>query len=229
MCTRRRAIWIYVIFPVWIAPPSTPTVTLNFDPYMFHFYCYSARWLITNFVDVIACEEKILLEQEAHSQIRSVVLGIFFFSLLFIGIGQTAVATLGIPYIDDNVASAESAIYIGKSSSTLDWTMRINIENYSLFVIFVTAITIGVRILGPSAGFILGSFCTRLFVDLSDPGFGPNDPKWVGAWYLGEYISLRWTKNWQPIQMWQSSLTDAPTRTSDDCFFFRDGVDSFIY
>lgn len=48
------------------------------------------------------------------------------------------------------------------------------------------AITIGVRILGPAAGFILGSFCTRLYVDLSDPGFGPSDPKWVGAWYLGK-------------------------------------------
>lgn len=48
------------------------------------------------------------------------------------------------------------------------------------------AITIGVKILGPAAGFILGSFCTRLYVDLSDPGFGPSDPKWVGAWYLGE-------------------------------------------
>lgn len=49
------------------------------------------------------------------------------------------------------------------------------------------AITIGVRILGPAAGFILGSFCTRLYVDLSEPGFTPSDPKWVGAWYLGEY------------------------------------------
>lgn len=55
-----------------------------------------------------------MLEQEAHAQIRKAVLGIFFFSLLFIGIGQTAVSTLGIPYIDDNVASKESAIYIGK-------------------------------------------------------------------------------------------------------------------
>lgn len=49
------------------------------------------------------------------------------------------------------------------------------------------AITIGVRILGPAAGFILGSFCTRYYVDLSNPGFGPSDPKWVGAWYLGKH------------------------------------------
>lgn len=55
-----------------------------------------------------------MLEQENHSQIRMVVLGIFFVSLLFVGIGQTAVSTLGIPYIDDNVASRESPIYIGE-------------------------------------------------------------------------------------------------------------------
>lgn len=65
------------------------------------------------------CEEKTLLEQEVHSQIRKLILGIFFVSLLFVGIGQTAVSTLGIPYIDDNVASKESAVYIGKKSLVL--------------------------------------------------------------------------------------------------------------
>lgn len=64
-------------------------------------------------LNILACKEKTLLEQEAHSQIRSLILGIFFICLLFVGIGQTAVSTLGIPYIDDNVASKESAVYIG--------------------------------------------------------------------------------------------------------------------
>lgn len=73
-----------------------------------------ANWSIFDFTQTV-CEEKTLLEQEAHSQIRTAILGIFFISLLFIGIGQTAVSTLGIPYIDDNVASKESAIYIGKT------------------------------------------------------------------------------------------------------------------
>lgn len=45
------------------------------------------------------------------------VLIIFFISLLGVGIGQTAVSTLGIPYIDDNVASRESPIYIGRNFS----------------------------------------------------------------------------------------------------------------
>lgn len=103
------------------------------------------------------------MEQENHSQLTTVVLVIFFVSLLGVGVGQTAVSTLGIPYIDDNVASRESPIYI--------------------------AITIGVRILGPAAGFILGSFCTRVYVNISvNPGIGPSDPKWVGAWWLGKHF-----------------------------------------
>lgn len=42
------------------------------------------------------------------------VLMIFAVSLFGIGVGQTAISTLGIPYIDDNVSSRESAIYMGK-------------------------------------------------------------------------------------------------------------------
>lgn len=49
------------------------------------------------------------------------------------------------------------------------------------------AITIGVRILGPALGFILGSLCTMLYADLSvNPQITPTDPRWVGAWWLGK-------------------------------------------
>ncbi|KAG5895478.1 hypothetical protein JTB14_011176 [Gonioctena quinquepunctata] len=90
----------------------------------------------------------------------NIVLAIFFISLLGVGMGQTAVYTLGIPYIDDNVASKESPIYF--------------------------AITIGVRILGPALGFIVGSMCTSVYADLSvDPKIDSTDPRWVGAWWLG--------------------------------------------
>ncbi|XP_024085155.1 solute carrier organic anion transporter family member 3A1-like [Cimex lectularius] len=106
------------------------------------------------------CKEEYLVEQRIQSKITTLVLAIFFISLLGVGMGQTAVYTLGIPYIDDNVASRESPLYF--------------------------AITIGVRILGPALGFILGSLCTRLYVDLSlDPQITPTDPRWVGAWWLG--------------------------------------------
>lgn len=56
---------------------------------------------------------------------------------------------------------------------------------------FVAAITIGVRILGPALGFILGSLCTMIYADLSaNPQITPTDPRWVGAWWLGKLIFL---------------------------------------
>ncbi|KAK9889162.1 hypothetical protein WA026_004443, partial [Henosepilachna vigintioctopunctata] len=47
-------------------------------------------------------------------------------------------------------------------------------------------ITIGVRILGPALGFIVGSFCSSIYADLSvDPKIDTTDARWVGAWWLG--------------------------------------------
>jgi len=56
---------------------------------------------------------------DTKSRITTTVLSIFFVSLLLIGIGATAVNTLGIPYIDDNVAPKESPLYFGIYFSTL--------------------------------------------------------------------------------------------------------------
>lgn len=61
------------------------------------------------------CEDK--QQRSTHNKTTNTVLIIFFVSLLFIGIGATAVYTLGIPYIDDNVATRESPLYFGKSLS----------------------------------------------------------------------------------------------------------------
>uniref|UniRef100_A0A2H8THD5 Solute carrier organic anion transporter family member n=1 Tax=Melanaphis sacchari TaxID=742174 RepID=A0A2H8THD5_9HEMI len=106
------------------------------------------------------CEQNELSEQLEQSRNTQIVLVIFFTSLLGVGIGQTAVYTLGIPFIDDNVASRESPLYF--------------------------SITIGVRILGPSFGFLLGALCTSLYADLSnEPNMDTNNPRWVGAWWLG--------------------------------------------
>ncbi|KAH8372105.1 hypothetical protein KR093_010088, partial [Drosophila rubida] len=105
------------------------------------------------------CNAERQLEQASHSKITVIVLCIFFASLLSSGIGQTAVSTLGIPYIDDNVGSKQSPMYM--------------------------AVTIGMRILGPASGFIVGSFCTRWYVNFSNPGFDASDPRWIGAWWLG--------------------------------------------
>lgn len=115
---------------------------------------------MTLFTNAEKCQQ---IDTLNHTRITKIVLTIFFISLLFIGIGATAVYTLGIPYIDDNVANRDSPLYF--------------------------AITIGVRILGPVFGFLLGSFCTSLYVEpLEVPIFNSKDTRWIGAWWLGLFI-----------------------------------------
>ncbi len=112
----------------------------------------------TNFGNDTRCLETTPSEQPSRT--KNIVLIIFLISLLGVGMGQTPVYTLGISYIDDNVAGRESPLYF--------------------------AITIGVRILGPALGFIMGAICTRFYIDLSAvPPVPSTDPQFLGAWWLG--------------------------------------------
>lgn len=144
--------------PHWLFDfPTTPGTEMMYSSPNF-----TSAAVCNNFTHVLGnhsiCGEQILSEQQ--SKIRNVVVFIFLISLLGIGMGQTPVYTLGISYIDDNVAGRESPLYF--------------------------TITIGVRILGPALGFLLGSFCTRLYTNLSiTPTISPTDPRWIGAWWLG--------------------------------------------
>ncbi|XP_045523881.1 solute carrier organic anion transporter family member 74D isoform X2 [Pieris brassicae] len=107
-----------------------------------------------------ACDAAHMKSTAARSSITAVVIPWLFMCLLVVGVGQTGIATLGIPYVDDNVGSRQSPLYM--------------------------AITIGIRVIGPALGFLLGALCTRVYVDpLQDPGYEYSDPRWVGAWWLG--------------------------------------------
>ncbi|XP_062860621.1 solute carrier organic anion transporter family member 3A1 [Trichomycterus rosablanca] len=87
---------------------------------------------------------------------------------VLLGIGATPVQPLGVSYIDDHVRKKDSSLYIGILFSTL--------------------------VFGPACGFILGSVCTKFYVDtaLVDTGefkskleITPDDPRWIGAWWGG--------------------------------------------
>ncbi|XP_042554510.1 solute carrier organic anion transporter family member 3A1 isoform X2 [Dipodomys spectabilis] len=83
---------------------------------------------------------------------------------VLLGIGATPVQPLGVSYIDDHVRRKDSSLYIG-----------------ILFTMLV---------FGPACGFILGSFCTKIyvdavFIDTSNLDITPEDPRWIGAWWGG--------------------------------------------
>ncbi|XP_060891212.1 solute carrier organic anion transporter family member 3A1 isoform X1 [Labrus mixtus] len=83
---------------------------------------------------------------------------------VLLGIGATPVQPLGVSYIDDHVKKKDSSLYIGILFSTL--------------------------VFGPACGFILGSVCTKfyvdaIFIDTSKLNITPDDPRWIGAWWAG--------------------------------------------
>ncbi|KAJ8275540.1 hypothetical protein COCON_G00072920 [Conger conger] len=95
------------------------------------------------------------------------VMVIMFLGQLLLGIGCVPIQPFGISYIDDFASKRNSPMYLG--------------------------IVFAITTMGPAAGFILGSFMLRFYVDIDKPGKGVRltnqDPRWVGAWWLGFLVA----------------------------------------
>ncbi|KFR01909.1 Solute carrier organic anion transporter family member 1C1, partial [Opisthocomus hoazin] len=91
-----------------------------------------------------------------------------FLGNLLRGIGETPITPLGISYLDDFAKEEDVPVYVASLHT--------------------------IAMLGPMFGFLLGSLCARLYVDIGFVDLGsititPQDSRWVGAWWLGFLIS----------------------------------------
>ncbi|KAJ8261969.1 hypothetical protein GJAV_G00160590 [Gymnothorax javanicus] len=114
--------------------------------------------------DVISAKSMAACEKEAKSSLWIYV----FLGNMLRGIGETPVTPLGISYLDDFAGEGNTPFYLSCIQT--------------------------VGILGPMIGFMLGSFCAKLYVDigtvdLETVTINHHDTRWVGAWWLGFLIS----------------------------------------
>ncbi|XP_051889873.1 solute carrier organic anion transporter family member 1C1-like [Pristis pectinata] len=91
-----------------------------------------------------------------------------FLGNLLRGIGETPVTPLGLSYLDDHAIEENASFYIG--------------------------ILHTIALVGPLFGFLLGSYCAKIFVDigfvdLERVTISARDARWVGAWWLGFLIA----------------------------------------
>ncbi|XP_056311222.1 solute carrier organic anion transporter family member 1C1-like [Danio aesculapii] len=84
------------------------------------------------------------------------------------GIGEASIVPLGMSFIDDYARPENSAFYIGCLNT--------------------------LKGIGPIFGYMLGSLCANLYVDIGlvnqeSVTITPQDSRWVGAWWLGYVVS----------------------------------------
>ncbi|XP_030068374.1 solute carrier organic anion transporter family member 4A1 isoform X2 [Microcaecilia unicolor] len=85
---------------------------------------------------------------------------VFMLGQFLHGIGATPLYTLGVTYLDENVKSNYSPVYVG---------------------IFYTA-----AIIGPAVGYLAGGRFLKTFTEISvHTDLSPENPLWVGAWWIG--------------------------------------------
>ncbi|CAL8328843.1 unnamed protein product [Boreogadus saida] len=103
-------------------------------------------------------------EKEAGSSMWVYV----FLGNMLRGIGETPITPLGVSYLDDFSREENTAFYIACIQT--------------------------VGILGPMMGFMLGSFCAKVYVDIGSVDLdaltiNDQDSRWVGAWWLGFLVT----------------------------------------
>ncbi|XP_054837574.1 solute carrier organic anion transporter family member 4A1 [Eublepharis macularius] len=85
---------------------------------------------------------------------------VFMLGQFLHGIGATPLYTLGVTYLDENVKSNHSPVYIA---------------------IFYTA-----AILGPAAGYLIGGIFLNIYTEIGRRvDLTPDNTLWVGAWWIG--------------------------------------------
>ncbi|XP_066909698.1 solute carrier organic anion transporter family member 74D isoform X3 [Halyomorpha halys] len=103
-----------------------------------------------------AVSDEVCTEGE-ESRLSSIIL---FIANTLLGIGTCVYYTLGIAYLDDNARKNKMPLLL--------------------------AGIMAIRMIGPTLGFMLGSYALSIYIDPTiNPGITSDDPRWVGAWWIG--------------------------------------------
>nr|XP_054754598.1 solute carrier organic anion transporter family member 4A1-like [Lytechinus pictus] len=116
-------------------------------------------------IDTCSLDGNVTLDRECtgNSGGLSHYIGVFILAQLLHGFSASGIYTLGVTYIDENVETKRSPLYVG------------------LFQ--------GMSTLGPALGYLIGGLFlnhyTDITIDQESLTISSDSPLWVGAWWLG--------------------------------------------
>ncbi|CAL1277915.1 unnamed protein product [Larinioides sclopetarius] len=117
---------------------------------------------IKNDTEVELCESKITKEsclaEDRPPTIAAIVM--LMIAGFLKGFGNLSYHAVGLSFLDDTAKKKNASLYF--------------------------AITFALRLVGPMIGFLMSFYFLKIHEDpFDDPGYGPEDPRWIGAWWLG--------------------------------------------
>lgn len=122
-----------------------------------------------------------------------------FFGNFFRGIGFTTYYVIALPYIDDTVHPQSSPIYI--------------------------SIMHGVSLVGRLSGYFFSAYFLSFYeTPWSNPGIDQKDPRFIGAWWLGFFVTgILVILTSLPLFFYPSEFKTAKTRSksSQVCFIYK--------
>ncbi|GBO06013.1 Solute carrier organic anion transporter family member 1C1 [Araneus ventricosus] len=153
---------------------------------------------------IALCNHKENSGQCAKLSQNVIAIVILFIANFLNGFGSMSYYTVGTPYIDDSVKKKNSPLYLG--------------------------VMFALRIIGPTLGFMLSSFCLKYYENpFIDPGFSRNDPKWIGAWWIGFIIlGLALFLVSFPVAFFPKHMSNSSSLNDDDNSFEKSVSDLYI-
>ncbi|XP_033727073.1 solute carrier organic anion transporter family member 5A1-like [Pecten maximus] len=111
--------------------------------------------------NVSTCEgdQKKEIFKMVSPEFKTLAISIIAIGMMVQGVGKAPRAPFVTVYIDDNVEKRKTGFYAGIMSAA--------------------------GTMGPALAFGLGGYLSKLYVTLEDVGITPNDPRFIGAWWLG--------------------------------------------
>lgn len=114
---------------------------------------------------LLGCDPNLLSDGvESSAQNLAIFMWVFIFAQFFHGCGGSILYTVGMAFLDENVSTEDSPVYL------------------AIFLAFST--------LGPVVGYFASGQLLQYYVDIdtidvTDLSITPEDPRWVGAWWMG--------------------------------------------
>lgn len=187
------------VLPIF-SPISLHNINAYSSPHQYGSYSkstadlFTTSWIDNRFSDnhstirALNKENTCDLGNDNFNFFRNLIILPFVVSQFLIGFATALHRSCGAAYLDDNTRKNVFPIWFGRLIVTW-YHSQTAINDYLFISSFITASVYSTQWCGYALGLILTSYALKIYVfPTYTPNITNNDPRWIGAWWLGIYV-----------------------------------------